>query len=175
MELIEPFARSVYVLNPIYSYVNTEELKEIDLGIDEKLKNSLINTIIRKKQIDSVDSEVERDKKYQELIDEINSDHKIKLISLLLSTHIAINNLSGTLRDYRNIIGHSKNKHSEIHSYKWLFMANILEFISQIWILRIVFELKIKEIEEIYFLEEAAPINMIIESNIQEYNHKSIH
>ncbi len=172
MELIEPFVRSIYILNPIYSYVNLEEIKKIDIGIDSELKTKLINIILKKKEIDSMESKAERIQKYQDLVAEINSDHKLKLNFLFLITYITINNFSGVISSYRNIIGHSLRDHSKIDSYKWYYMAKILEYVSQIWILKKIFDLDTIEIEGIYFMEEANPIEMIIESNIQEYNQK---
>jgi hypothetical protein len=174
MELIEPFVRSIYSLNPIYSYVSLEEIKKIDMGVDSELKTKLIDIILKKREIDSMESKTERIRKYQDLVAEINNNHKIKLNFLFLTTHITINNFSGVISSYRNIIGHSLSDHSKIDSYKWYYMAKILEYISQIWILKKIFELDTSEIEGIYFMEEANPVEMIVESNIQEYNQKNI-
>jgi len=138
------------------------------------MKNELLRILKTKKVIDMNQSGVERQELYKGLIQNINNNCDLKVCFLNLIRQITTDNFVGMASTYRNIMGHSLKKHYTIHPYKWLYMAKTIEFVSQIWILKKIFELENNEIEDIYSLNKYDAIEVIICSNIQEYDHHSI-
>ena len=170
-ELFDPFWKLITVQNPLLSFVTIDDPKSITLDLKTEMKNELVKVIKAKSEIDMNKTKDERESMYKELLQNINKNCELKLSFMYLIRRITIDNFAGIASRYRNIIGHSLTEHTQIHPYKWLYMAKILEFVSQIWILKKVFGLENKRIEEIYCLNEYDPIEVIIYSNIQEYNH----
>lgn len=172
-ELFDPFWKLIAVQNPLLSFVCIEDPKKIKLDIVNEMKEKLVSILNEKKVIDRNQYEDKRQELYNGLLQNISNDCKLKLSFLFLIRRITIDNFASVASTYRNIMGHSLKKHSEIHPYKWFYMAKTLEFVSQIWILKKVLELNNKEIEDVYFLNKYDSIEVIVSSNIQEYDHAS--
>lgn len=173
-ELFDPFWKLIAVQNPLLSFVCIDDPKKIKLDLTSETKEELVRILDEKKLIDMNHSDVKRQDLYKRLLQNISNDCKLKLSFFYLIRQITIDSFASVASTYRNIIGHSLNKHSKIHPYRWLYMAKTLEFVSQIWILKKIFELENKEIEDIYSLDKYDNIEVIICSNIQEYDHHSL-